>query len=596
MAPNRDNSLRGAQNLGLSPQRRLNNRLQGSDSEDLFRFQIQQPSQFSASLSKTSPRSRLSLQLVQVQHSLNQLLQQTGNQAFSQLKPNQRHQLQLLQRSQSPSGQPITQVLAPGSYFLRVARQSGQSRYQLVTDTVQATDERTSVPASLALPHAGLNAPIVAAVDAPRLTRHNQSSYRFSVTYHDDRALDIHSIDSNDILVTGPNGFQQQATLVSHEATGSNDTATYQITASQGSWAAVNNGTYQLQLQPNQVSDIDGIFAGTGLVGSFQIEITNPYSNLFGYGLVNASAAVARVLEQAPFADVTNSLNSQKKALDQINAPEVWAKGYRGQSVIVAILDTGVDYTNHFLSDSLWNNPGEIACDKIDNDQNGYIDDTMGWNFVSDSNDIQDDHLEGHGTFVAGIITDQDFGIAPDAQVMLVKTADADGFVVSDDRLAEGIYYAVQNGAKIINLSFGGPTPPNVNLQQAFQFAHERGVLLIAAAGNERQSGAVQPLNPALYTAQNSLGFAAGAVDSANRLADFSNPAGQQPLNYLVAPGVKLYSTAVNSSSPAEGSGTSFASPMIAGVAALMLSANPNLTPDQIQQILIETANPDLVA
>jgi len=318
-------------------------------------------------------------------------------------------------------------------------RQSGQSRYQLITSTDLATDDRTSAPGSLALPQTRLNAPTVLAVDAPNLTRHNQSSYRFAVTYGDDLALDTRSIDSSDILVTGPNGFQQQATLVSQQATGSSSKATYQITAPLGSWAVVNNGTYQLQLQSNQVSDISGIFAETGIVGSFQVEINNPYSDLFGYGLVNAAAAVARAIGQAPFADLANSSNPKQSALDQVNVPEVWAKGYRGQGIVVATLDTGADYTNSALSDSLWKNLGEIASDGIDNDQNGYIDDDMGWNFISDNNNINDNNFEGHGTFVAGVITDKDFGIAPDAQVMIVKIADADGFIVSDERIADGI-------------------------------------------------------------------------------------------------------------------------------------------------------------
>ncbi len=481
MAPNRDDSLRGARNLGLLPQGSLKNRIGFSDSEDLFRFRIQQSSQFSASLSGITSRSRLSLQLFQARGSLNQLLQKAGKQPFSQLKFGQRRGLQLLQSGVSPGAQPITQPLSSGIYFLRVARRSGQSYYRLTTATLPAI----SSPATV------LAAPAPTPTPAPA--------------------------------------------------------------------------------RP-------------------------PYSSLFGYGLVNASAAVARTLGQPAFAEVANSLNPRRQSLDQLNAPEAWAQGYRGQGVVVAVLDTGADYSSSFLSDSLWRNPGEIAFDGVDNDSNGYIDDDIGWNFVSNNNDPNDNSTNGHGTFVAGVITDRDFGVAPEAQVMLLKTASADGFSVPDDRVADAVYYAVQNGAKIINLSFGGLAAPTLRLRQAMQFARQQGVLFVAAAGNERQSGAFQPLNPALYAATNNLGLVAGAVDSTNRLASFSNPAGRQMLDYLVAPGVNIYSTAVNSGLPSEASGTSFAAPAIAGVAALMLSANPSLTADQIEQILIETTNPNLRA
>ncbi len=482
----RDNSLRGARNLRLSLQRSLSDRVQISDSEDLFRFQVRQSSQVSASLSGIAPRSRLSLQLLRVQGSLNQLLRRTGDQPFSRLKTSQRRGLQLLQSGVSPGAQPITQTLTSGRYFLRVARRSGQSRYRLTVAATAIASPTASNPVSNPAP-----------------------------------------------IVPSPAPVPTPSPL--------------------------------------------------------------PYSNLFGYGLVNASAAVAKSIGQPAFAEVANS-GSQKSSLDQISAPEAWAKGYRGQGVVVAVLDTGADYSSSFLSDSLWKNPGEIAFDSIDNDRNGYIDDDIGWNFVSNNNNPADNSSDGHGTFVSGIITDTDFGVAPDAQVMLLKTADASGVSVSDDRVADGIYYAVRNGAKIINLSFGGLAVPTLRLQQAMQFARQQGVFFVAAAGNERQSGATQPLNPALYAARNNLGTVAGAVDSANRFASFSNPAGQPPLDYLVAPGVDVYSTTLNSGTPAEASGTSFAAPAIAGVAALMLSANPNLTPDQLEQILIETANRNLSA
>jgi subtilisin family serine protease len=117
------------------------------------------------------------------------------------------------------------------------------------------------------------------------------------------------------------------------------------------------------------------------------------------------------------------------------------------------------------------------------------------------------------------------------------------------------------------------------------------------AAGNERNSGAIRPSEPA-FAASRNLGIAVGAIDRSGRVADFSNPAGNRPLDYVVAPGVDIFSTYYQPTNFLQrntygiSSGTSFAAPYVSGVAALMLSANPSLTPDQIENTLIATANP----
>ncbi|MFM7426004.1 MAG: S8 family serine peptidase, partial [Elainella sp.] len=345
-------------------------------------------------------------------------------------------------------------------------------------------------------------------------------------------------------------------------------------------------------LQPRQISDSSGNMAAAGPIGSFQINITNPFNPLSGYGLVNAAAAVARAAGQPAFPEVADAAELRLFGVDQVKAPEAWTQGYRGQGVVVAVIDTGVNYISPFLSDSLWQNPGENPLDGIDNDRNGYIDDYRGWDFVRNTNIPIDDDREGHGTFVAGIVTDADLGIAPDARIMPLKIASLDSPSPPDERVAQAIDYAVNNGARIINLSFAGPLRPTTRLQQAIRSARQNNVLFIAAAGNQRQLGATEAADPALFAAEEDLGIAAGAVDRSSGFAAFSNPAGGRPLNYLVAPGVEVYSTALNSTTADQKSGTSFAAPAIAGVAALMLSANPNLTPDQLEQILIDTATP----
>jgi subtilisin family serine protease len=656
MSLNQDNRLRGARNLGLAPQRRLSNQIQAQDPEDLFRFEVRQGSSFEASL-KATKTANLNLALWRATAPVGRLLRQIGQSEFRNLTASQRNRnLTLVQAGSSTKS--ITAQLEPGIYFLRVFRQSGQSRYQLTTRLVPIAagslplnnsavnpvnnapnnspnsspnspsnnppNNSSNSPSNSSSSNSGNNPPSnppsnssrppnnpsgnstsnppaspdrnsrpprVVNVTASPVTIRQQPNYRFSVTYSDDQALNLSSIDSNDLVITAANGFRQPARLVSTAPTGNSATATYEITAPLGSWAASNNGTYQIVLQPRQISDNSGNLAASGPIGSFQIEIASPFSPTSGYGLVNAAAAVARAVGQTAFPDTADGLDPRLFGVDQVKAPEAWSQGYRGQGVVVAVIDTGVNYFTPLLSDSIWQNLGETPNDGIDNDRNGYIDDFRGWDFVSNRNIPIDDDPDGHGTFVSGIVTDAGLGIAPDAKVMPVKIASFNDPSPPDERVALAMDYAVNNGARIINLSFAGPLRPTVRLQQAIRSARQRGVLLVVAAGN-RGSLDSEPAEPGLFTAETDLGIAAGAIDRNNAFAAFSNPAGSRPINYLVAPGVNVYSTALDGGEPAQLSGTSFAAPAIASVAALMLSANPSLTPDQIEQILIDTATP----
>ncbi|NJR63254.1 MAG: S8 family serine peptidase [Cyanobacteria bacterium CRU_2_1] len=296
---------------------------------------------------------------------------------------------------------------------------------------------------------------------------------------------------------------------------------------------------------------------------------------------------MAGAIGQAPFANVPDSGLTSLWGLDKIKAPEVQAKGFKGQGVTVAVLDSGIDYFNSYLSNNIWTNSREIPGNKIDDDRNGYVDDTRGWDFTQNDNTPLD--IDGHGTFVAGIIADPVFGVAPGAKVMPVKVAAND--LAFDNDIADGIYYAVKNGADIINISYGQQSEINLKLQQAIRFARENNVAIVMSAGNQRQQGATQPTNPALFSVLGNYGIAVGAIDQTGKLADFSNPAGNNRINYVVAPGVDITSDDLGDSLTSW-SGTSFSAPYVAGVAALMLSANPNLTPSQIESILTATANP----
>lgn len=319
----------------------------------------------------------------------------------------------------------------------------------------------------------------------------------------------------------------------------------------------------------------------------------------YGYGLINASAAVARAAGQNIFANVPDSHSWN---LDLINAPEAWTKGYTGQGVTVAVLDTGVNYNHPDLAANIWVNAGEIANNGIDDDGNGFVDDSRGWSFVNtDTNDPMDfdgsDNI-GHGTHVAGMIAalNNNFGItgvAPNAKIMPIRViGDSDDLFEErfDANLAAGIRYAVDNGAKVLNISLGNNPgdAPLVQTRSALKYARQFGAIAVMAAGNERLDGATRPIDPAFYAVQG-LGIAVGAVNRQRALADFSNPAGKRPLNYVVAPGVSIRSTVLG-----EGyevfDGTSMATPHVAGIVALMLSANPSLSATQVEKILTVTA------
>jgi subtilisin family serine protease len=369
-------------------------------------------------------------------------------------------------------------------------------------------------------------------------------------------------------------------------------------------------GRYQLRYQVTPVNS-DRLLSQPG---------NSTFNSLTGYGLVDAAAAVARAVGRADFPDVvfeegmTPAAQAYLWGLGQTRIPEVWAQGYRGQGVTIAIVDDGINQNHPALQNALWTNADEVAGNGIDDDRNGYVDDVRGWNFVDNSSNVQYVGSDAsHGTFIAGVIAGQSspgnpaeaqsaaqqrlLGVAPDAKLMAVKVM-SNSSQNRTEVVAAGIRYAVDNGAKIINFSLGfsdGTSPvssPDRAIESAFRYARDRGVLVVIAAGNERQQGAVRPSEPA-FAAVRDLGIAVGAVNQLGMLADFSNPAGNQTLDYVTAPGVDIFSTYSSNrqQSYSFSSGTSFAAPYVAGIAALMLSANPTLTPAQIEFILTQTAD-----
>lgn len=272
----------------------------------------------------------------------------------------------------------------------------------------------------------------------------------------------------------------------------------------------------------------------------------------------------------------------------QVNVDKAWkylednGKDAGGDSsVIVAVIDTGVDYNHIDLKQNVWINKGEIPGNGIDDDDNGYVDDVYGWNFVGNNNDPMDDN--GHGTHVAGIIgaANNDIGVtgvAYNCKVMPIKAGNSSGYFNNSD-IASAITYAYMNGADVINMSFGG-TSVTMAVQEALEKAYSRSFLVAAAGNDGAQNEPVYPGIPVETEYPASFSFVDGvmSVGGSNYGSVFTNfdPIKENKIEYeCFAPGEYISST-FPGNRYASLSGTSMATPVVSGIAALLRSAVPN--------------------
>ncbi|OYT70638.1 MAG: hypothetical protein CFK52_10390 [Chloracidobacterium sp. CP2_5A] len=275
-----------------------------------------------------------------------------------------------------------------------------------------------------------------------------------------------------------------------------------------------------------------------------------------------------------------------------------WDVTTGSRDVVVAVIDTGVDYAHEDLADNMWVNEGEIPDNGIDDDGNGIVDDYYGYNAVGNSGNPMDDN--GHGTHCAGVIGakgDNSAGIAGvnwDARIMALKFLDANGRGTLNDAL-ECIDYAIamkQRGVnvRVLSNSWGGGGYSRA-LEDAIRAANANDMLFVAAAGNSGTDNDRLPHYPASYAVANVLSVAALSPD--DKLAPFSCY-GKKTV-HLAAPGVDVYS-AVPVSVFGQGykhfSGTSMATPYVAGAAALVLARNPALPVKQLKGRLLRSVAP----
>lgn len=264
-----------------------------------------------------------------------------------------------------------------------------------------------------------------------------------------------------------------------------------------------------------------------------------------------------------------------------IGAEQAWSYG-TSSNVVVGIIDTGIDYNHPDLVANIWRNGSEIVGNGIDDDRNGYIDDTRGWDFANNDADPMDDN--GHGTHVAGIVGASGnngqgiSGVTWNVKLMPLKFMDADGSGSLSDAI-EAVNYARTMGAKIINASWGGGGFSQA-LQRAISQFQTSGGIFVAAAGNESSNNATTPAYPANYTGVVSV----GASTRSDLLAGFSNFGSNVT---IVAPGSSILSTLPNNRYGTL-SGTSMASPFVAGALALLWGQNPTASASAITQAVLE--------
>jgi hypothetical protein len=285
----------------------------------------------------------------------------------------------------------------------------------------------------------------------------------------------------------------------------------------------------------------------------------------------------------------------------QVNTVEAWTFYQPKADVLLAVIDTGIDYNHPDLQGSLWVNPAEDINSNgiwdpddengIDDDNNGYIDDIQGWDFtdapryrdlgdyIDPDNEPMDEYFNGHGTQIAGIIaaqTNNEIGISgmvPGAKIMNLRAGTSQGYLEEDD-VARAIVYAVESGAHIINMSFGDIVISPF-LVDAIRYAYSKGLVIVASAGN---SGT----NEAHFPASLAETISVGATRESGVLAEFSS---WGPTIDLVAPGSNIFSTAINGSySPVNG--TSFSAPIVSAAAAMLLGENPDLSQEHVRNLL----------
>ena len=284
-------------------------------------------------------------------------------------------------------------------------------------------------------------------------------------------------------------------------------------------------------------------------------------------------------------------------SLEITHMPEAWAIEKGSPDVVIAIVDMGIDYNHEDLKSKVWINRGEIPDNGIDDDNNGYVDDVRGWDFSDaptlpgrgDYTERDNDPMDetGHGTHVAGIAGAEVnngigvAGVAWNCKLMALRAGfpvAGGGTFLQDDDVSAAIVYAADNGATSINMSWGDIFNAFI-IRDALNYAYNKGCVLVAATGNSTKRRVIYPA--ALRNV-----IAVAASDQNGEIAFWSNASATVD---IAAPGNSILSTHINNNYRRL-TGTSMAAPQIAGVAALMRSKRPELSNEEIRQLMVATA------
>ena len=350
-------------------------------------------------------------------------------------------------------------------------------------------------------------------------------------------------------------------------------------------WRAesLGEGFFVLTTPGAGLADVTGWAAGSPLVASVEPDF------------VIAPAAIPNDPSFGSLWGLHNTGQSGGLADADIDAPAAWETTTGSRSVVIAVIDTGVDYGHRDLAANAWRNPGEIAGDGLDNDGNGFVDDVYGWDFANRDADPMDDN--GHGTHVAGTIGAVGgngtgvVGVNWQVSIMALKFLTGSGSGSTSGAIG-AINYATRMkrdfGVNVVatNNSWGGGGVSS-SLRDAIAGGGRAGILFVAAAGNDGTNNDVTPHYPSNYDDDAVISVA--ATDRSNRLASFSN-FGATSVD-VAAPGASITST-LPGNRYGSYSGTSMATPHVAGIVGLMAAANPAATAAEIRTAILSTTTP----
>ena len=634
-----DNVLRGSNKLRFrSSLAAIKSKLSRTDRDDFYTFKLTKSSVVNARVSRL--KSTIGIELYQAKASKRKVLRNIGTDPFRQLKKADiRSQLRRIPKvsSDGKRSQSLDLDLDPGVYYLRIQHKKGQTRYRL---KASKQDQGDSIVSDSSSPSSPMNPDVPTNLDSQTQDGLGNSPENAYV------------VAETSFTTTGTVGGNDAADYLSVSFSQISD-VNLSLNGAEATLFFDMNGDGSITGADRTVATVadGGAIAQPLLSGQYFVKVTSPDSStrsytltlshtpsalstrdaVSGYGVIDAAAAVALARGSAPFPDVPfvdYPLYTRYPdgpgffwGQDAIKAPEVHAQGITGKGVTVAIISTGVDYTSQDFSQNIWLNEKEIPFNQVDDDGNGYVDDWRGWNFVDNNFDIREGSPSGEGTGLAGIlatqdirtpsvgkpggedfppfkpfdITGRDIGIAPGVEIMPLRVFPGNNALAQD--IADAIYYAVNNGADVINLSFVNQLGdgPISAIDEALQFARDQNVVAIMPAGDDSSSQSSLTQLP-------SLGLVAGAVHYNFQIPDFFNRAASTALPYFLAPGGHIYTTTDNEAGDyfdlygyKAVTGTTYATAFISGTVALMLEANPHLTPQQVEDILAFTANSEIV-